>query len=203
MILIGRPGSPFVRRVASTLNHYGMKYESLPLSTATQAADIAKFNPLIRVPSLVLDDGEALIDSNCIIDFLDELAGPERALTPRSGPERRQVLRLVAIATGVAEFGVQAYYERDRRPADKVWPDWVAKRSEQVEQGLQTLEALAPAPWLALGRMTQADVTAAIVLEFIQRVLPTVAPAGRFPGLEALVTRLGAEPFYAEARDKG
>jgi len=200
MILIGRLGSPFVRRVAATLHAYGIHFEHADLSTATQAADIAKFNPLVRVPALVLDDGEVLVDSHAIIDHLDELAGADRALTPRGGPERRLVLRLVNLATGAAEMAVAAYYERDRRPKDKVWGEWFDKRAEQCAAAFQALESMRPAPWLALGRMTQADITTVVAFQFTRRVLPELVPEGRYPNLEALSVRLDAEPFFAACK---
>jgi len=101
MELIGSYGSPFVRRVAVTLHLYGMAFTQLPLGTVPDAAAIRAKNPLGRVPALVLDDGEVLIDSLFIIDWMDEQAGA-RALVPRAGAERRRVNRLTALAAAVA-----------------------------------------------------------------------------------------------------
>ncbi len=102
MQLVGRLLSPFVRRVAATLNLYGMPFESLPLATTTDGAAITGYNPLGRVPSLILAGGEVLVDSNAILDHLDELAG-EAALTPRGGADRRLVLRATAIGVGAMD----------------------------------------------------------------------------------------------------
>ena len=63
MILIGRNLSPFVRRTATALNHVGLDYDQKGLSTADDADEIRKYNPVGRVPTLILDDGEAIIDS--------------------------------------------------------------------------------------------------------------------------------------------
>ena len=90
MILIGQYDSPFVRRVAIALDLYGHAFEHRPWSTFGDGEKIAPFNPLRRVPTLVLDGGEALIDSTAILDALDELAGPEIAMMAARGPERRQ-----------------------------------------------------------------------------------------------------------------
>ena len=60
LILIGQFDSPFVRRVAIALNLYGMAYEHRPWSVFGDADKIAPFNPLIRVPTLVLDSGDVL-----------------------------------------------------------------------------------------------------------------------------------------------
>lgn len=85
MILIGQYDSPFVRRVAIAMHLYGVDYEHRPWSTFGDAAKIAPFNPLIRVPTLVLDDGESLVESGAILDHLDQVAGPG----PCHDPTRR------------------------------------------------------------------------------------------------------------------
>jgi len=98
MILVGQFDSPFVRRVAVTLNHYHLRFERNRLSVFHPA--MVEINPLMRIPSLIIDGDETLYDSSAIIDYLDELVGPQKALMPRSGDERRRVLQIVTMATG-------------------------------------------------------------------------------------------------------
>jgi glutathione S-transferase len=74
MILIGQYDSPFVRRVAIAMRLYGLPFEHRPWSAFSDAEKIAPYNPLRRVPTLVLDDGEAVIESTIILDYLDGLA---------------------------------------------------------------------------------------------------------------------------------
>lgn len=112
MILIGQFDSPFVRRVAIALEIYGMAYEHRPWSTFGDGELIAPYNPLRRVPTLVLDSGESLIESTVILDYLDELAGSARALIPEAGPARRAALRICALATGLNDKAVGLVYER-------------------------------------------------------------------------------------------
>ena len=112
MILIGQYDSPFVRRVAIALHRYDIAYEHRPWSTFGDADRIAHYNPLRRVPTLVLDDGEVLVDSAAILDHLDEVAGPSKTLIARSGPARRQALKICALATGLADKAVSLVYER-------------------------------------------------------------------------------------------
>ena len=85
MILIGQYNSPFVRRVAIALRLYGSPFEHRPWSTFGDADKIAPYNPLRRVPTLVLDSGEALIESTAILDYLDELVGPDKAMIAERG----------------------------------------------------------------------------------------------------------------------
>ena len=112
MILIGQYDSPFVRRVAIALVLYGIAYEHRPWSTFGDAERLASYNPLRRVPTLVLDGGEVLIESTVILDYFDELVGPERALIADSGPLRRKALKICALATGLNDKAVSLVYER-------------------------------------------------------------------------------------------
>lgn len=201
MQLVGRYLSPFVRRVAATLNLYGMEFTSLPLATTTDGAAIMGYNPVGRVPSLILDDGEVLVDSHAILDHLDELAGAA-ALTPPGGAERRLVLRATMLGVGAMEKTVQAYYETARRPEALRWAEGAANLQAQAQGGLAALEAMAGGEFLCLGRLTQADVTAVVALDFAAKVLPAMVQ-GRYPGLEALSARLNADPRVGGTAFKG
>jgi glutathione S-transferase len=201
MKLVGRTLSPFVRRVAVTLAVHGLPYESLALSTVTDGAAIKGYNPVGRVPSLILDDGEVLIDSSAIIDHLDELAGAG-ALIPRAGAERRQVMRVVQIALGAAEKAVAAYYEGQRRPEGLTWSEGLANLEGQFLGGFAALEAMLTGDHLCLGRLTQADVTALCGHDFAARVMPDLI-TGRFPRLSALAARLNADPRIGGTAFKG
>ncbi|KAA5604687.1 glutathione S-transferase family protein [Roseospira marina] len=203
MILVGRNLSPFTRRVLISMRILDVPFERRELATATQVEAIRAFNPLARVPALELDDGMVLIDSGAILDYLDEQAGPDRALTPSSGVERRRVLRHCALITGAWDKAVAAFYERSRRPAEMVYMPAVEASERQVADGLAAAEAERPAEggWLLGGeRPTQADITAAVALPFLRVVLPHLVPAGRYPRLEALLDGPAAHvPGFAES----
>ncbi|WP_439597027.1 glutathione S-transferase family protein [Falsiroseomonas sp.] len=202
MILIGRNLSPFVRRTAAALNLLGLRYAQRPFSTAENGAEIRGFNPLGRVPALVMEDGEVLLDSVAILDALDELAGPDRALVPRTGAARRAVLRATALGVGATEKVVAAYYEA-RRPEAMRWADNLAKQTSQAQAGFAALDALADSGgWLCGEAPTLADVTAVAGLDFADRVLPELT-AGRFPALSALRDRANAIPAIGSTRWQG
>ncbi len=149
MILIGRYRSPFTRRVAISLRPYGLSYEHRPITAWANLADIQAFNPVGRVPALVLDDAEVLYESAAILDYLDELVGPDRALTPASGPAaRREALRLVGLALGVTKKTVAVVYEHSQRPEDKRHEPWIARYAGQAAKGLTALDGIAAEPWL-------------------------------------------------------
>jgi glutathione S-transferase len=117
MILVGQYDSPFVRRVAVSLRVLGYAYEHDTRSVFADFAAMRRVNQLGRIPSLVLDDGETLIDSAAILDWLDQSVGPGRALVPAAGPERRRALRRIALATGAVDKVGAAIYERLIRPS--------------------------------------------------------------------------------------
>jgi glutathione S-transferase len=202
MILIGRNLSPFVRRTAASLNLLGLPFTQQPLSTIDNAEQISGYNPLRRVPALLLDDGEVLIDSAAILDALDDLAGPDRALVPPAGAARRAVLHAVALGQGAIEKLVAAYYERDRRPKELVWPVAVERLVAQSAAGFAALDAMAGEGWLFGDKLTQADVTAAVGLDFAEIVMPELVQ-GRFARLGALRDRANALPAIGSTRWTG
>ncbi|MBL8661763.1 MAG: glutathione S-transferase family protein [Candidatus Odyssella sp.] len=198
MKLIGRNLSPFTRRVAIAMDLLGIKHERLYLTPwqEAQANEIRAANPLTRVPILVLDDGERLIESGAILDHLMEGIAPEKSLIPAKGKERRQCLRIAAIGTGIMDKGVSAFYERTKRPAEKVHTPWHDHLKGQVTGGLQALEALPMTPWFLGARMTLADITAAVAMTFLARTNPDLVPHGRYPKLEALAAACEALPAF-------
>jgi len=193
MILVGQYDSPYVRRVAVSLRLLGFAYRHDTRSVFGDFDSMRQTNPVGRIPSLVLDDGEVLIDSVAILDWLDETVGPERALLPQSGPARRRALRLVALSTGAIDKAGASAYERIIRPAARRWPEWIARCRQQVEGALA---ALATEPWPADAAPDQPRITAACMIRYIQMTDPTLLPPGRYPTLESLSEHCEAQPEF-------
>ena len=202
MILIGRNVSPFVRRVASVMRLLEIDFEQRFLATADSIEDIAKFNPLGRVPSLVLDDGEILIDSSAIIDYLLELKDQNRDLLPKTGSERRSILRTVAIAHGVMEKGVASSYEQTRRSPEKVSDEWLSYLQKQIIWGLEDLERKAEhtSEWLHGDRLTLADVTSICAFDYINMRHPALFDANSFLALKKLTDQGNKLPAFFETK---
>ncbi|MCB1744944.1 MAG: glutathione S-transferase family protein [Gammaproteobacteria bacterium] len=198
MQLIGRYLSPFVRRTAATLNLYGIPFESLPLQhTGDDAPTLRKSNPVGRVPALILDDGEVLIDSAAIIDYLDRKVGAARALTPADGADRTAVMRLTSVALGAVEKAIATAYEIRFRPEDKRHQPWVDRCAEQSRGGFEYLESQLQGDWFVGGKMSQADVTTAICWQFVGKATPKIKAAVNAPKLDALVERMMKLPAYS------
>ncbi|WP_313286537.1 glutathione S-transferase family protein [Stutzerimonas kunmingensis] len=207
MKLIGRYMSPFVRRVGVSLHLLDVPFTNEPLSVLTDSLKIRGYSPLGRLPALVLDDGQVLIDSNAILDYFDQQAGAERALLPLSGPQRSEAMNLLAFAVGACEKTVAAYYERDRRPEGLVWDDWYRHCEDQARGALALLDAhqaeRGERPLLG-ERMSQVDISAVVAYDFARITLPdTLAPNGTFPHLASASQRANALPAFAQTQWKG
>lgn len=197
MFLIGQYDSPFVRRVAIALRLYGLGFEHRPWSTFGDADKIAPYNPLRRVPTLVLDDGEALIESTIILDYLDELVGADKAMLPRSGIDRRRHLRICALASGLGDKAVSLLYERVLRKEQLAL--WVERCQAQIGDVLGVLEAerakVATPYWLG-DRIGHADIAVACVTRFTREAHPQLFDTARYPALAAHAERCEAlAPF--------
>ncbi len=200
MILVGQYDSPFVRRVGITLFHYGIPFDRNVISVFANAKEMAAINPLVRIPSLVLDDGEVLIDSIAILDHLDEMVGAERTLIPRSGPERRKVLQLIAMAIGSGDKAGAIVYERFFHPPEMVNRDLIARFESQLAGGLAWLEERLKGEWLLGGKMTQADVTLGVMLGYMNLRLPEALAGGRYPGLVRFSAQCEALPAFKRTK---
>jgi glutathione S-transferase len=184
MILVGQYDSPYVRRVAVTLHLYGMAFERNAISVFGDAEEMSRINPVVRIPSLVLDDGDVLVDSAAIIDHLDETVGAAMALTPRSGKERRRVLQATAIATAAIDKAGAVVYERHYHPAPHLNADWEARCKTQLAGGLRWLESQLHGEWITGPKMTQADVATACMVGYLKLRLPEALRDADYPELE-------------------
>ena len=209
MKLYGGFGSPFTRRVGTTLLFYKLNYEHVVLRATVpeELKQLKKFNPLARVPALETDDGMVLVDSFAILDYLDRLVEPDQALTPSTGVARTQMLSLIGIAAGAAEKSVSCYYEEGvnaKRPNDKVYRPWVDKMYEQTKEGLEAIEGTVKGPWLMGDKITQADVSLVCFWDFIVKHRPETAPVINCSKLEHIAkTRTTWLSFQVQTQPRG
>jgi glutathione S-transferase len=116
-----------------------MSFELLPLSPFSQATQLRQLSPIGRMPVLILANGEVLIESAAILDYLDDIVGASRALLPASGGLRRRFLRILASATAGCDKAIAISYER-RRPRDRLLVDWILRCRSQLDAALAELE---------------------------------------------------------------
>ena len=197
MILIGQYDSPFVRRVGIALTLYGLPFEHRPWSVFGDVEKIRAYNPLVRVPTLVLDDGDVLVESHNMLDYLDSRVPAARAMFPAAEPARHRALKVAALATGLGDKAVSLFYER--RLHREVSDVWVERCRAQISAVLAALEAdragRAGDHWFG-DRIGHADIAVAAVLRFVTEAHPGLVTLADFPALAAQAARLEALPAF-------
>ncbi len=204
MKLIGIFLSPYVRRVAISLNLLNLPFEEHQVFVFGEPDIVRRYNPLVRIPALVLDDGTDLVESGAILDEIDHMVDPERRLTPSEGLMRRRVLQTAAMALGCADKAQWAFYEDRVRPAEKVHTPWIEHNDRQVLGGFEHLNLAAAkiddGGWIAgTSHISQADVTTSAAFTFASLARPHLELSKRFPQLSNFVGRCEAMPAFLKA----
>ena len=162
------PTSPFVRKVMVTAMEAGLvdRIEKIPTAVApTKPNDeVARENPLVKVPALTTDDGVVLYDSPVICEYLDSLHGGTK-LFPATGPQRWIALRQQALGDGILEAAILARYE-SVRPKEFQWPDWIDAQLRKVRGAVASLEQDV-AQGLLRGPLTIGSITVACALGYL------------------------------------
>lgn len=198
MILIGRYLSPYVRRVATTLNFYGMPFEHQPLQhTGDDAPHLRKINPIGRVPALVVNDDTVVVESAAILDYLDREVGAAQALTPATGDARTRAMNMLGVATGSIDKAISVAYEVRFRPEEKRHAPWSDRCAEQAAGGYAWLESQLQGDWFLGDKMSQVDITVAVGWQFMGLGTPDLQQSIEAPAIAALVERLMQEDAYS------
>jgi glutathione S-transferase len=198
MILIGQYDSPFVRRVGIALRLYGLPFEHRPWSVFGDGDKLRALNPLMRVPTLVLDDGFVLTDSHMMLDYLDSLVPPREALFPRAEPARHRALKVAALGTGLAEKAVALFYEGVfHRPPSAAWRSRCTLQIGSVLAALEAERARQTTPfWFA--RLTHADIALTCALRFVTDAHPGIFTESEHPALTRYAAEMGQLPVFSE-----
>jgi glutathione S-transferase len=125
-----------------------------------------------------------LIESSAILDAIDEQVGPDRALLPRSGPARRDGLRVVGLATGLADKAVSLFYESFFRPSPS--DHWIRRCKNQIAETLDALDtdrSRRTTDWWLGNELSHADIAVACALAFAREAHPELFEAARWPAV--------------------
>lgn len=183
--------SPFVRKVMVLAHELDLaaRIEPVPtsLSPVRANAELAAENPLMKVPSLVTDDGMVLYDSPVICEYLDAVAGGHRFFPP-AGPPRWTALRQQALADGVLEAVILCRYEM-LRPEEKRWTGWTEGQMAKAHQGLAALERED-----LTGPRTIGPVSAGCALGYLDLRFPDDGWRARHPRLAAWYAEVAEWP---------
>ncbi|WP_416425996.1 glutathione S-transferase [Pseudomonas sp. App30] len=189
MKLIGMLDSPYVRRTAISLDLLGIAFEHDALSVFSTFDAFAAINPVVKAPTLVLDDGTVLMDSTLIIDYFERQAAAP--LLPSAPQPLAQALSVVGLALAACEKAVQIVYERNLRPAEKLHQPWVARVTGQLLAACSALDRHWATTPLADGqRPDQAALSSAVAWSFIQLMVPDVVKPADFPALRSQAEQL-------------
>jgi glutathione S-transferase len=197
MILIGQFDSPYTRRIGIMLTLYGIAFEHRPWSVFGNAEQLSEVNPLIRVPTLVLDNGDVLVETNLIMDYLDRLMPPARSLMPQAQPERYRTQQVIALASGISDKAVSLFYEQ--RLHDVSSEAYVARLTKQITGALMALEkkrdAAATRYWHG-NDFDQADIAVACMLRHLREAFPQMFDQARYPALHTLAETMEKLPVF-------
>lgn len=200
MKLIGMLDSPYVRRVAISLQLLGLRFEHQSVSVFRTFSAFQQINPVVKAPTLLCDDGEVLMDSSLILEYAEARARP-RTLLPSGLQELQHDLRLTGLALAACEKSAQIVYERGLRPAEKVHQPWIDRVSGQLLAAYGALEQeLARRP-IEADRSTirQAGVSVAVAWHFTQQLLSQVVPASEHAHLVAFSAAAETLPEFMAA----
>jgi glutathione S-transferase len=201
MQLIGMLDSPYVRRVAITLQVLGVQFEHRSLSVFSTYERFREINPVVKAPTLICDDGEVLMDSTLIIQYAEALAKGARSTMPTEPLERQHALRHIGLALAACEKSVSIVYERNLRPKEKLHQPWIDRVSAQLLAAYQLLETdylRRPQPFGRTG-IGQAGISVAVAWHFTQQMLPDVVSSPGFPALQAYSAAAEALPEFRAA----
>jgi glutathione S-transferase len=193
--------SPYVRRVAISLQLLGLRFEHHPVSVFSTFDQFRRINPVVKAPSLVCDDGEVLMDSTLIIEYAEMLAGSGRSLMPKEAAQRQHALRRIGLALAACEKSISIVYERNLRPPEKWDETWISRVTGQLLSAYQLLEkeGLSGRAAGADATMDQAGVTVAVAWHFTQQMIPDIVAAADFPALRAMSERAERLPEFVSA----
>lgn len=195
MKLIASLTSPFARKVRIVLAEKRIDYDlmvDIPWNAGTQVPD---FNPLGKVPVLVMDDNTSLYDSRVIVEYLDN-ATPIGHLIPQEPRQRIVVRRWEALADGISDAAGAVFVERKRAP-DKQDDDWVTRQMGKVLRGLESMAAdLGDKPWCWDDTFSLADIAAGCTLGYLDFRFPELGWRESHPNLAILATKLERRPSF-------
>ena len=137
------PASPFARKVRVCALELGLagriELAVVTVQPSKPNLELARENPLIKIPALNTGDGTVLYDSRVICEYLDALAGGHE-LFPAPGAARWDALRRQALGDGIMDAGILRRYEMAQRPEALHWADWLAGQQAKIDHGLDAAE---------------------------------------------------------------
>lgn len=189
--------SPYVRRTAISLRLLGIPFTHRSWSVFRNFDEFQRLNPLVKAPTLVMDDGTLLTESGLIIDWAQSISS-KPSLMPEDATQRLRATRLTGVALAASEKSVQIVYEH-KREEDKRDAGWLHRVHGQLRSAYDLLERELDGveSWLFGDTPTQADVSIAVAWGFTQIVAADVIDAKAYPKLAKFSQRAEQHPDFA------
>jgi len=196
--LLASPTSPYARKVRIVMSEKRIECELEMTDVWSADTTIGEFNPLGKVPCLIMDDGGAVFDSRVIVEYLDTLT-PVGHLIPASGRQRVEVRTWEALADGIIDALVLVRLEHTQRPAAARSTPWIDRHLAKAAAGLRSAAAaLADKPWCNDERFTLADIALGVSLAYLDFRFPQIAWRTDHPNLARHYEKLAARPSFQE-----
>ena len=186
--------SPYVRKVVVVAHETGVA-DRITLTSVNLREDpqsILPFNPLAKIPALVLDDGSVIFDSPVICEYIDAEFGNRRLLAA-SGPQRWRTLTRQALADGILDAGLLVRGER-LRPAELQSKAFITQQLGKVYAGLDQLDREAP----GFGTLDLGLVAVGCACGYLPVRLPEIQERSRWPRLNAWYDEISKRPSFAK-----
>ena len=199
MKLVASRTSPYARKIFVVMAEKRIDVEFVEENVWAADTKVTLYNPLTKVPVLLLDDGISLYDSRVIAEFLDGVT-PVSRLIPEGGRERALVKRWEALGDGIADAGILIRLER-QRPQAQQGPDWIARQVAKVESGIAAAaRELGGLDYCHGLSVSLADISLACALLWLEFRLPEFTWRKDYPNLKTWIERLEARPSFAETK---
>ncbi|QGZ60615.1 glutathione S-transferase C-terminal domain-containing protein [Paraburkholderia acidisoli] len=203
MKLIGSLGSPYVRKARITLAEKKIDYKLVLENVWAAETAIHDFNPIGKVPCLVMEDGEAVFDSRVICEYVDMLS-PVGKLIPPAGRERIEVRCWEALADGMLDAAVLIRAEGTQRTPEQRCEAWVERQQRKIAEGLTAMaKGLAGNPWCAGNRYTLADISVGCSLGYLDFRMPELNWREPHPNLARHFEKLSQRPSFIDTVPQG
>jgi len=197
MKLIGTATSPYTRKVRVVLAEKRMECEFAIDTPNTEGSTVSQYNPLGKIPVLVLDDESTLFDSRVIVEYLDN-ASPGNRLIPEEKRPRIQVRRWEALADGCTDAAVALVTEK-LRPVEQPSPEWMTRHQAKIDRALQMMaDDLAAKSWCTGDFFTLADIAVGCCLAWMELRLPDLPWRRNHPNLARLADKLLQRPSFRD-----
>jgi glutathione S-transferase len=200
MKLIGSLTSPYVRKVRIVMSEKKLDYQFVPDDVWAADSKMAQYNPLGKVPCLVMEGGEAVFDSRVIVEYLDTLS-PVGKLIPPSGRERAEVKTWEALADGVLDAAILVRLENTwaGRTAQQRSQAWIDRQTVKVHQGLKAMsQGLGDKPFCSGVHISLSDVAVGCALGWLSFRFPEWTWRADYPNLARLADKLAQRPSFAD-----